>query len=72
MENMRKCDPKNCYELNERIAIMQFDGNVRGNLLTKAVSCACKTCAYRDKRGDQIIKELTEKEKNERPDNKDS
>lgn len=53
-----KCEPKLCYELNERIAIMQYDGNM-SNSKTRAVQDVCSSCERRNgKRGWKILKEI--------------
>lgn len=52
-----KCEPKNCYELNERLAIQQECG--LANREATAIKDTCMNCSFRgDKKGFVIMKEL--------------
>lgn len=56
-----KCNPPECADLAERIAIMEHDGGVKVNLIDKAVSSQCPKCVRRGgKRRVDILEELKE------------
>lgn len=59
---MNGCKPAECGDIQERMAIMEHDGNVRGNLIAKAVQSQCKHCSFRGKtRGHEIMEALRKK-----------
>jgi hypothetical protein len=55
-----KCDPPECILLQERIAIMQYDGKMMESMArTHAISSECTTCpARQDKPKSAILAEL--------------
>lgn len=58
---MNECRPTECGDIQERLAIMENEGGVRVNLLSKAINSQCTNCAFRGKTPKHHIAEALRK-----------
>lgn len=65
---MEKCNPPECYMLQERMAIMQHDGGMKHSVTTYAINDTCTNCELRGKkRKGKILEEINETNTRKRP-----